>query len=360
VSSPSPDVVRSKAEAAALERPPLLILDELTRFLDMQGLGEGPVRGERIGEGQSNVTFRLQRGEDVFVLRRGPRPPLPPSAHDMERESRILRFVAGAGIPVPRVLAVCADPGVLGVPFYVMSHVSGVVVTDELPPSLAEEHARRAASEALVDLLAAVHQVPVDSAEARALGRPEGYLARQVERFTLLWHRNTTRELPEVERIGRWLGDRVPRSPHAAVVHGDFRMGNVMYDAHTAGRVVALLDWELSTIGDPLADLGYLVATYADAGSVPSVMELTSVTRRPGFLDRHQLVERYAAASDLDVTALGWYETLALWKAAVFCEAIFTRWLRGERPDDRTFAPRLEHGVPQLLELAAQAAGRGR
>lgn len=352
------DVVRTRAEAGALPQPPLLVLDALTAFLDENGIGAGDLEVQRIGEGQSNVTFAVRRGDTRVVVRRGPRPPLPRSTHDMIREARVQQFLAGHGIPVPQILAVCTDETVLGVPFYVMEFLDGYVITDDIPDALNSPEGRRDTGHALVDLLVQLHRVPVDSPAAQALGRPVGYLGRQVERFGALWQGNTTRDLPVVARLGSWLAATLPESQAAAVVHGDYRMGNLMFAPDGTARVRALLDWEMATLGDPLADLGYLVATYAEPGRPSSVMELTSVTRQPGYPSRAELVDRYAAGSGLDVAALPWYETLALWKAAIFCEAIHTRWLHGERPDDTRFAPSLTEGVPRLLELAEDSAGR--
>ena len=351
------EVVATRAEAARLARPPLLVVESLAEFLDAEGLGTGPIDWERIGDGQSNVTFSIRRGSERFVVRRGPRPPLPRSTHDMVREARIQRFVGKHGLPVPKVLAVCANHEVLGVPFYVMAWLDGQVVTDSIPAALNPLEARRATSEALVDLLGDLHSIPIDFPEAQSLGRPDGYLRRQVGRFSALWEGNTTRNLPAVARLGAWLADNLPRSQASTVIHGDFRMGNVMFSPGSSAGVLALLDWEMATIGGPLADLGYLVATYADASSESSIMELTSVTRQPGYLTRGELFDRYSRRTTLDLSGLPWYETLALWKAAVFCEAIYTRWLAGERPDDTLFGPALEAGVPRLLELAEASAG---
>ncbi len=356
-SHPVPDgveVVATVEEAESLPSPPLLVLETVTAFFDEHSLGSGPLAWERIGDGQSNITYRIRRGGQVFVLRRGPRPPLPRSTHDMVREARIQLLLRSEGVPVPEVLAVCEDESLLGVPFYVMSFMEGVVITDAVPEHLAPLEQRDATSRAVVDTLTQLHQVDVTKGDLAALGRPEGYLGRQVARFADLWEANTTRDLPQVATLAAWLQGNLPDSQAGSVVHGDYRIGNVMFADRAPASVVGILDWEMATLGDPLADLGYLTATYADSGSDPTVMELTSVTRQPGFWTRQQMVDRYAEQSGLDVGALPWYETLALWKSAIFCEAIYTRWLKGERPDDEVFSPSLEAGVPLLLQQSAE------
>jgi len=354
------EVVASSADAARLDSPPLLIIDVVAGFLDSRGLGAGPLSWSRIGDGQSNVTYRIQRHREVFVLRRGPRPPLPKSTHDMVREARIQELVKQQAVPVPEVLAVCEDESVLGVPFYIMSFLNGTIITDTIPAHLGSMRQREATSEAVLDALIQLHQVDVSTGELATYGRPDGYLRRQVERFSALWDVNTTRVLPDVAAIGRWLESNIPDSQTAAVIHGDFRAGNLMFAPDSPARVMAILDWEMATVGDPLADLGYLTATYAEPGSVPTPLELTSVTREPGYLNREQLVARYRERMDLNLDGLPWYQTLALWKASVFCEAIYTRWLKGERPHDTGFGASLEAGVPRLLEQARLFSGFAR
>jgi aminoglycoside phosphotransferase (APT) family kinase protein len=350
------EVVANAAEAARLVSPPLLVVDSVTAFLDSEGLGTGPISWVRIGDGQSNVTYAIRRGRQVMVLRRGPRPPLPRSTHDMVREARIQHLVRKQGVPVPEILAVCQDESVLGVPFYMMSFLDGTIITDSIPSGLSSIAQREATSAAVVDTLVQLHQVDVSTGELATFGRPDGYLRRQLERFGALWEVNTTRDLPEVARIGRWLVSNTPDSQAAALIHGDFRTGNLMFAPGSPPRVMAILDWEMATVGDPLADLGYLTATYAEPDSFSTPLELTSVTREPGYLNREQLVSRYRERMDLSLDALPWYQTLALWKASIFCEAIYTRWLHGERPGDTGFAPSLEAGVPGLLEGAGQFA----
>ncbi|WP_125610157.1 phosphotransferase family protein [Specibacter cremeus] len=354
----SPDVVNTTAEAAALARAPLLILDRVEAFLDAEGLGRGPLNWRRIGDGQSNVTFRIQRDGADVVLRRGPRPPLPPSTHDMVREARIQQVLAPLGVPVPRILAVCADRDVLGVPFYVMEYLDGVVVTDAVPAHLDGRQRRRETSEAVADTLVRLHSVDVRGGETATIGRPEGYLGRQVQRFAGLWEAGASRDLPAVARLARWLEANRPDTQRVSLIHGDYRTGNLMFAAAGPVHVQAVLDWEMATLGDPLADLGYLTATYAQAGSEGTIMELTPVTARPGYLTRDELAARYNEAFGLDLSGLPWYQALALWKAAIFSEAIYTRVRQGERDDAAGLGAVLESGVPRLLEAAAGFAAR--
>jgi aminoglycoside phosphotransferase (APT) family kinase protein len=355
----SPEIVETPEEAAGLELAPLLIRRPLERFLDSHGLGRGPIEATKLGEGQSNVTFLLERGGDRFVLRRPPRPPLPPSAHDMEREARVQRSLESAGARVPHVLAVCTDEDLLGVAFYVMDYLDGHVVAETLPPGLDRPDERARIGDELVDALVEIHAVDWLACGLEGFGKPTGYLERQVRRFAGLWEHNATRELPQVAELAVWLDANRPASGAATVVHGDYRLGNVMLAAEPPARVLGVLDWELSTIGDPLADLGYLVATYADATTPSTPLQLWQVTRQQGFPSRAELVERYQARSGRSVAALHWYEALALWKSAVFCEAIYGRFLRGERGADDRFGRSLEQGVPRLLEAAARAAAGG-
>jgi aminoglycoside phosphotransferase (APT) family kinase protein len=345
------DVVRTRAEAGRSgAREPLLVLEPLVAFLDAHGLGAGEPAVEPIGDGHSNATFLVARGEGQLVVRRPPRGPLPPSAHDVLREARVLRALEGS-VPVPRVLAVCADPGVIGAPFYVMERVAGGVVTDAVPAALDDPAGRRGLGEALVDALVALHSVDWRAAGLEGFGRPEGYLDRQLARFTGLWARNRTRALPAVDRVGAWLAANRPAGAAATIVHGDFRLGNVMVAPHPPARIVALLDWEMSTIGDPLADLGYLCTFWVDPDDPPAgIFEQHAITRQPGFPTRAELVARYEAASGRAANDIGWYEALALWKIIVFMEGNHRRALAGTVDD-----PYLKEFGAALADLADRA-----
>ena len=354
------DIVERARDAEGAIRPPLLILERVRAFLDEHGLGRGALRARRIGEGGgSNFSFLLEREDGSrFVLRRPPRPPLPPTAHDVLRESRLQLALAPLGIRVPRIRAVCDDEQLLGVPFYVYDFVDGQVITTELRPPLdTDAHARRRLGEDLVDTLVEIHAADVTVPALAAFVRPGSYAERQVRRFSQLWEVNQTRELPTVVDVGRWLGEHLPAPLPPTVVHGDYRLGNMIVGYGEPDRIVAVLDWEMGAIGDPRADLGYLVATYSEPGGPVNPLGTSPVTGTFGFPSRSELVARYAERSGRDVEPLAWFEALALWKAAVFCEAIYGRYVRGELTADDDRARRFETGVPQLAAAAAAIAG---
>ena len=349
------DVVRTAEEAVGLELEPLLVLEPLEAFLDAAGLGAGPIEAAAIGDGHSNVTFLLRRGEEKLVLRRPPRGPLPPSAHDVLREARLLSALGPRGFRAPAVLASCEEEGVIGAPFYVMPFVEGHVLSATMPAELGGAEAPARIAEELVDCLVDLHAIDVEAAGLTEFGRPDGYLERQIKRFGGLLELNATRPLPDLERVAEWLAADIPDSPTATVVHGDYRLGNVMF-APAAPELVAVLDWEMATIGDPLADVGYMTAMWAEASDpVNPVGDLSEVTRLPGFPGRDALAERYVAATGLDLGALRWYQVLALWKAAIFLEGNYKRFVAGTTADP--FYAGLDAGILTLGRLAAERAG---
>ncbi|MDP9133540.1 MAG: phosphotransferase family protein [Actinomycetota bacterium] len=353
------EIVDTPAQAAAQEPAPLLVREPLVEFLDGAGLGSGAIEAERVGDGHSNVTYLGRRGGERFVLRRPPRPPLPPSAHDVLREARLLRALAGTAARVPRVLAVCDDESVLGVPFYVMEEVAGTVITDAVPAALDTPTERARIGDELVDALVEIHAVDWQAAGLEGFGKPSGYLERQLRRFAGLWEHNKTRELPIVAEVGDWLAANLPASPPATIVHGDYRLGNTMVADDPPARLVAVFDWELATIGDPLADLGYLTVTWVSPDDPGNTMfsALSGVTRQPGFPTREQIVARYEQRSGRSMHALHWYQALALWKAAVFMEGNYKRFLAGASDD--SFMAVFDEGVPALAEKAREIARAG-
>ncbi len=347
-------VVRDAAAAAGVEFEPVLVLEPLQGYLDRHGIGTGPIVATPVGGGHSNLTFLLERGEERFVLRRPPRGPLPRSAHDVLREARLLARLAPLNYPVPEVLVACEDNTVIGAPFYVMRYLEGLVPEVELPRSYPADAPARIADE-LVATLADLHEIDVEAAGLTDLGRPSGYLERQLKVFRSLLEANATRPLPELECVAGWLEDNRPQTRRTTLVHGDYRLGNVMFSRRNPD-LIAVLDWEMATLGDPLADLGYLVemwATPEDPLDHP-VLAHSPVTRGPGFPGRDELVERYVERTARDVDALPWYRTLALWKASIFLEGNYRRYLAGTTADP--YFGTLGDRVPMLAKLAAERA----
>jgi aminoglycoside phosphotransferase (APT) family kinase protein len=342
------DVVRTHAEAAGNSREPLLVLEPLAEFLSDNGLeASAELSAEPIGEGHSNVTFILSTG---VVLRRPPRGPLPPSAHDVLREARLLRALESTPVRAPKVLAVCDDDEVIGSPFYVMEQVHGDVITDTMPGTLDSPDQRARIADQLIEALVEVHAVDWESVGLEGFGKPTGYLERQLRRFTGLWEHNRTREVPEVEQVGEWLQQNMPQSPPATIVHGDYRLGNTMFASGAPARLIAIFDWEMATIGDPLADLGYMVMMWTQPGDPASKFNLHTVTRLEGFPTREQLIAAYEQRSGRSMSALNWYVTLALWKAIVFMEGNYKRALEGSTDD-----PYLKTFGDGVIEIAKRA-----
>lgn len=348
----APEIVETEAEAERLELPPLIIRESLERYLGERLPGSRTeLELERIGEGHSNITYLVRRGEERFVLRRPPRPPLPPSAHDVLREWRLLDAIKDTDARVPRTILACDDDHVIGAPFYLMEYVEGTVITTEVPPAVDNPAGRRQIGLDLVDTLAEVHAVDWRACGLEGYGKPSGYLERQLRRFTGLWKHNKTRELPRVQEIGDWLAANMPSSAAATIVHGDFRLGNTMVADDAPARVIAIFDWELSTIGDPLADVGYLTVTWLQPGDADETIgSLSPVTRREGFPSREELVAHYEERTGRPMTDLRWYQTLALWKAAVFMEGNYKRSLAGTTDDP--WLKLFDEGVPRLAESA--------
>jgi aminoglycoside phosphotransferase (APT) family kinase protein len=340
------DVVATRAEAEASAVPPLLILEGLDPFVP----GNGPIATKRLGDGHSNETFLIERDGSSWALRRPPRPPFPPSAHDVMRENTILSALAGLGAPVPRTVAACEDPGPIGAPFYLMELVDGVTIRADLPEAWDDPAGRRRMCEELVEGLAAVHAAPWQGTPLAEVGRPAGYLERQLRRWNGQWEHNATRELPAIVAVGEWLAANRPESGEATLVHGDYKLDNVLFSAREP-RLMAVVDWELSTLGDPLADVGFLLATYVEPGDeIDPVLSFSPATGGEGGMTRAELAEHYAERSGRRVDAIGWYECLALWKLAILLEGSYKRFREGTTEDP--FFALLESGVPRIAERA--------
>jgi aminoglycoside phosphotransferase (APT) family kinase protein len=349
------DIVRTHAEGAANQREPLLVLEPLIAFLAAHGLAApADLSAEPIGDGHSNVTFALST--DV-VLRRPPRGPLPPSAHDVLREARLLTALARTDVRAPRVLAMGDDPAVIGAPFFIMERVPGTVITDAVPAALNDPAQHAAIAAELIDALVELHAADWSTIGLEGFGKPTGYLERQLRRFAGLWEHNRTREIPKLDQVGEWLAAHVPHSPPTTIVHGDYRLGNTMFAAAAPARLTAILDWEMATLGDPLADIGYLMIHWVQAGDPPTRFTLHNVTQQDGFPTRREMVARYEERSGRSVSDLNWYLTLALWKSAVFMEGNYKRAVAGSTDDPwlKTFG----EGVVELAERALDVTRNG-
>ncbi|MDZ4827754.1 MAG: phosphotransferase family protein [Actinomycetota bacterium] len=332
--------------------------ERLAAWMDGEGLAPGaPLTVERITTGHSNEVFVVERGELRCALRRPPRTPLSPTAHDMVREHRLLSaFRAPDGwhgrepVPVPRPVALCADPDVIGAPFYLMDVVDGVVVRDRLPEVLTPDPA--ACAYELIDALAGIHAFDWQAGGLGDFGRPDGYLERQVPRWLGQLERYKTRELPEVDEAGRWLSEHTPAMQPPTVIHGDYKLDNVMFAPDLPVCLAAVVDWEQSTVGDPLADVGWVIGLWVDPD------EAASMTG-PGPLGsaaptRTELVERYGAATGRDLDHLAFYCVLGLFKLACVMEGSYARFTAGTS-DDAYFAA-LGEGVPALARRALEFA----
>ena len=321
------------------------------------GLG-GRLRAELIEGGRSNLTYTISDGERSWVLRRPPLAHVLPTAHDMAREHRVLSALGPTTIPVPRVIGLCEDPDVLGVTFYVMERVDGHIVRDGIPTAYPDTpQTRLRMSRVLVETLADLHGVVPEDVGLEGFGKPAGFLERQVRRWWTQWEFSKTRELPAIEELRRRLDAGLPESGPAGIVHGDYRLDNVLLAPDDPGRITAILDWEMCTLGDPLADLGLLLVYWADRDDAPELtraFSLSPITVQEGFLTRDELVAEYARRSDRDLAALDWYICLGFYKLAIVAEGIHARFLMG-----MTVGEGFEHmgpRVPFLVDAALRRA----
>jgi aminoglycoside phosphotransferase (APT) family kinase protein len=285
-----------------------------------------------IAGGRSNLTYAVTGSDGQrFVLRRPPLSQVLATAHDMAREHRIISAVGRTDVPVPRALGVCTDLEVNGSPFYVMGYVDGVVLDSpekaaQLPVAL-----RPRVGEHLVDVLADLHAVDVDEVGLGDLAKREGYVERQVKRWSLQWEQSKTRELPAIDEVAQQLRNHLPVQRGVSIAHGDFRFGNCLTDVDE-GRINAVLDWELCTLGDPLADLGYLGIYWYDGRA--ETIRPNDPTSAGGFPSYSDLLERYALRTARDVSGIGYYIAFGCWRLAVISEGVYSRYVNGAMGDD--------------------------
>ncbi|HEX8189056.1 MAG TPA: phosphotransferase family protein [Pyrinomonadaceae bacterium] len=315
-----------------------------------------PPTVEQFAGGHSNLTYLLRFGGREFVMRRPPFGPVAPKAHDMAREFRILEALHPVFPLAPRPYLLCEEAGVVGSVFYLMERRRGLVVRGEEPPELFNKPAeRRRASAALLDALAELHAVDVRAHGLDSLGRPAGFVGRQVRGWAERWRRSQTDELAEMDALAVWLSGRLPAdAERPALVHGDYKLDNVMLGAGDVGRVVGVFDWEMSAVGDPLVDLGILLGYWVHAAGGGRRDTVSAVTDREGWFTREELLERYGARTGRDLSGVGFYEVFAVFKLAVVLQQIFFRYRRGQTDDPR-FAG-LGERVAWLARVAARLA----
>jgi aminoglycoside phosphotransferase (APT) family kinase protein len=309
---------------------------------------------ELIAGGRSNLTYRLDFGPARLVLRRAPLGHVLPTAHDMAREYRVLSALQGSAIPVPAPIAFCPDPEVIGTPFYLMEYVDGLVLRSREDGEQVTAGQARQLSERLAEMLAAIHGLDLAAAGLTGFGRPDGYLARQLARWQRQWELSATREMPGYDRLVGRLTAALPDTGEGTLVHGDFRLDNMLVVLGDRPDIAAVVDWEMSTLGDPLADLGLTLMYWADAADEDwrMINVGAAVTSMPGFFSRAELASRYAELTGRDVSGIGYYMAFGCFKLAVVLEGIHARYLQhktvGEGFD------REGPAVPLLIDRAHQ------
>ena len=326
----------------------------------IRGKIEGVERGIAVQQfpgGHSNLTYLLQIDGREYVLRRGPLGPVAPRAHDMAREFHVLQIVHPYFPEAPAVFLLCEDPTVLGAVFFVMERRHGLILRDAVPPQLAvvKDYPQKM-SEAFVDCLVRLHAIDLAKTGLIAVGKPEGFLARQVQGWADRWSRAKTDEMPMMDHVIRWLTNRLPSSPSPTIVHNDYKLDNVMLRSSADG-IEAVLDWEMTTVGDPLADVGLTLCYWAWATSPEfGPHTLGTLTSQPGWYTRDQFVDRYAEQTGRDLTHIGYYEVLGIFKLAVILQQIYYRFRRGQTNDARF--QHFDKRVHSLVELASSLAGK--
>lgn len=288
--------------------------------------------------GHSNLTYLLRYGPHEFVLRRPPVGPVAPTAHDMPREYRLLSVIHPRFPLAPRPVLLCEDTSIIGVPFYLMERRRGFIVRSKLPDDLGEDlELRRRLSENAVDTLVALHKVDIHSSGIVEMGKPAGFVTRQVKGWADRWQRSKTTELPEMDEVIGWLNQRIPVESieDATIVHNDFKLDNLMLDEQEPSRVIAVLDWEMCAVGDPLVDLGLFLSYWTMKGGGDENSSLRAITNGAGWMRREEIIERYEKATGRNLSQIVFYETFARFKVAVVIQQIYFRYVKGQTRDER-------------------------
>lgn len=342
----------SSADTAAVRSGEELNRAALSNYLAEKLHGAANLTIEQFPGGHSNLTYLLRTPAREYVLRRGPLGPVAPKAHDMAREYMVLKAVHPYFDAAPEVFHLCEDTSIIGAVFFIMERRRGIVVRDRIPEELsAFVNYPERVSRGFVDCLVELHAVDIEKHGLISLGKPAGFLERQVRGWFERWKGAKTGEIPAMDRLIQWLTDHLPASPAATLVHNDFKLDNLMLDAKDPGRVEAVLDWEMATVGDPLVDLG-LVLCYWSQPSDPGGVK-ASLTSQPGWFTRDQLIGRYAERTGGDVSRINYYEVFALFKLAVVLQQIYVRFHRGQTQDERFrhFDKRVQSLIEEAIAL---------
>lgn len=330
----------------------LVPLDGLRRFLDERvGASPNAVEIRRLGEGHSNLTFVVKRGDEEWVLRRPPRGDILPGTHEMHREFAVMKALtdAGSAVPVPEPIELCDDAGYIGAPFYLMGYVDGLVVRGPIPDVFDAPEHRRTIGYELVDRLADIHAVQWEEVGLGSLARkPEAFLERNLRRMQELMDAVRHREVPEIDEAGEWLRANAPRQAAVTLTHGDYKLDNVILTRRPPPAIVAVVDWEIATIGDPLVDLGWLLYFSPEADDPAYESVAGNATREAGFPTRAELAARYADRTGRSLDDLRFYCAMAGWKIAIIMEGSNLRFKQGNA-DDSMFAA-LDAAVPALAQ----------
>lgn len=335
----------------------LIDIEKVSAWIVERADVEDPLTFELIAGGRSNMTFTVYDGETPkFVLRRPPTGPLLPSAHDMAREYRLMDALSNSHVPVPSMVGLCQDDAVNGRDFYVMQFVDGIVVRDIDIGSSFSETTRKTMSESLVATLIALHEVDIDSVGLGDLAKRTGYIQRQVKRWTGQWQSSRTRDLPIVDAVAEKLMAQMPEPNPTAIAHGDYRLSNCMVDAD--GHVVAVLDWELCTLGEPMADLGGLLGYWHDPAETDPTGD-SETTGLAGFLTQEEIADLYSEGSGVAKDSINYYRAFAQWRLACIAEGVYARYLAGQQgdQDEDIDLERMNASVGERAERAAQLLG---
>jgi aminoglycoside phosphotransferase (APT) family kinase protein len=313
---------------------------------------EGPFEVEQFPGGHANLTYLIRFGERELVLRRPPFGPVAPGSHDMVREYKVLSKLWEHLSTAPRAFLLCEDEGLVGAKFFVMERRTGVVIRTRIPESMrGHENVERRVSFALIDAMADFHDVDYEAAGLADLGKPDGFVQRQVDGWKRRWDEAKNVEIPLFEEVHRRLGEMMPKPGSPSLVHNDLKLDNCQFDPTDPDRVKSIFDWDMTTLGEPLVDLGTLLGYWAQQDDGADRSPTNALTNRPGFPTRAELAERYAERRGTPLESIRWYEAFAIWKTAVVLQQIHIRWVRGQTEDARFEA--LGSRVPILVTMAS-------